>query len=233
MNIKRELNAYSVKIHSAAEQMRKAERDYIDLAFKHRKEYELPLPEDCECESWEEYVETEDFDYSTLPCYTNIWDRYGGCHEVYITSVYKGRYSLEVCGYDLTNGEYICGWDADNYGDIIDFIQAVLDGEEDVQEDPANPRSYDIDLPSVERFGDKLTAEDFDSIMEEFAQAGFNVTWEALYHNYSAWLGDLKSGYRDEKNGYHLFSPCGCNPLSFRVSELRDDCSDWQTTYEW
>ena len=131
MNIKRELNAYSVKIQSAAEQMRKAERDYIDLAFKHRKEYELPLPEDCECESWEEYVETEDFDYYSLPNFTNIWDRHGGCHEVYITSVYKGRYSLEVCGYDLTNGEYICGWDADNYGDIIDFIQAVLDGEED------------------------------------------------------------------------------------------------------
>ena len=131
MNIKRELNAYSVKIQSAAERMREAERDYIDLAFKHRKEYELPLPEDCECESWEEYVETEDFDYYSLPNFTNIWDRHGGCHEVYITSVYKGRYSLEVCGYDLTNGEYICGWDADNYGDIIDFIQAVLDGEED------------------------------------------------------------------------------------------------------
>lgn len=100
-------------------------------------------------------------------------------------------------------------------------------------EQPSNPRSYDIDMPSVDRFGDKLTAVDFDSIMEEFAQEGFNVTWEALFHNYSAWLDDLKSGYRDEKNGYHLFSPCGCNPLSFRVSELRDDCSDWQTTYEW
>ena len=131
MNIKRELNAYSVKIQSAAEQMRKAERDYINLAFKHRKEYELPLPEDCECESWEEYVETEDFDYSALPCYTNIWDRRGDCHEVYITSVYKGTYGFEVCGYDLTDGEYICGWDAYSYGDIIDFIQAVLDGEED------------------------------------------------------------------------------------------------------
>ncbi len=131
MNIKRELNAYSVKIQSAAEQMREAERDYIDLAFKHRKEYELPLPEDCECESWEEYVETEDFDYSTLPCYTNIWDHHGGCHEVYITSVYKGTYGFEVCGYDLTDGEYVCGWDADSYGDIIDFIQAVLAHEED------------------------------------------------------------------------------------------------------
>ncbi len=131
MNIKRELSAYSVKIQSAAEQMRKAEREYIDLAFKHRKEYELPLPEDCECESWEEYVESEDFDYSTLPCYTNIWDRRGDCHEVYITSVYKGTYGFEVCGYDLTDGEYVCGWDADNYGDIIDFIQAVLAHEED------------------------------------------------------------------------------------------------------
>lgn len=131
MNIKRELNAYSVKIQSAAEQMRKAERDYINLAFKHRKEYELPLPEDCECESWEEYVETEDFDYSTLPTYTNIWDHHGDCHEVYITSVYKNRYGFEVDGYDLTRSEYVCGWEADNYGDIIDFIQAVLAHEED------------------------------------------------------------------------------------------------------
>lgn len=92
--------------------------------------------------------------------------------------------------------------------------------------------TYDIDLPAVSRFGEKLTAEDFDSMMDEFAQAGFNVTWEALYHNYSAWLGDLKSGYRDEKNGYHLFTPCGCNPLSFRATSLHEKCNDWQTTYE-
>ena len=42
----------------------------------------------------------------------------------------------------------------------------------------------------------------------------------------------LKSGYRDEKNGYHLFTPCGCNPLSFRVSSLEPEL-DWQITYEY
>ena len=45
-------------------------------------------------------------------------------------------------------------------------------------------------------------------------------------------MGDLKSGYRDEKNGYHLFTPCGCNPLSLRATSLEKEL-DWQTTYEW
>ena len=36
---------------------------------------------------------------------------------------------------------------------------------------------------------------------------------------------------RDDGNGYHLFSPCGCNPLSVRLSTLHDLCSDWQVTY--
>ena len=92
---------------------------------------------------------------------------------------------------------------------------------------------YEIELPTVNRFGKKLKSEVFESMVDEFAQAGFNVTWEALYHNYAAWLCDMKSGYRDEKNGYHLFTPCGCNPLSFRATKLTNDCNDWQTTYEW
>ena len=67
--------------------------------------------------------------------------------------------------------------------------------------------------------------------IEEFKSHGFNVTREALMHNYHAWRDDYKSGYRDEKNGYHLFTPCGCNPLSFRASELSAE-TDWQDTYE-
>lgn len=70
------------------------------------------------------------------------------------------------------------------------------------------------------------------SIIKKFAKKGFNVTKDAILHNYSAWRGDLKSGYRDEKNGYHLFSPCGCNPFSLHATTLHDSCSDWQTTYE-
>jgi hypothetical protein len=85
-------------------------------------------------------------------------------------------------------------------------------------------KEYDITIPEGERIG--LVA-----IRKEFIDNGFNITMEALRHNYEAWCCDLKSGYRDEENGYHLFSPCGCNPLSFRASELNYGCT-WQTTYE-
>lgn len=75
--------------------------------------------------------------------------------------------------------------------------------------------------------------KNLERVINEFKEHGFNVTEEAIQHNYNAWLYDLKSGYRDEENGYHLFTPCGCNPLSFRATNLDDEfCKDWQTTYE-
>ena len=46
----------------------------------------------------------------------------------------------------------------------------------------------------------------------------------------NAWSLGGKSGYRDDANGYHLFTPCGDNPLCFRLSTL-DKRLDWQTTY--
>lgn len=72
---------------------------------------------------------------------------------------------------------------------------------------------------------------DVKRIINKFKKQGFNVTEKAILHNFRAWKCDMKSGYRDEENGYHLFSPCGCNPLSFRVSSLHKACNDWQTTY--
>ena len=78
-----------------------------------------------------------------------------------------------------------------------------------------------------------LTTKEIDSIIQDFKDNGFNVTKEAILHNYDAWLHDQKSGYRDENNNYHLFSPCGCNPLSFRATTLHEKCSDWQHTYNW
>lgn len=63
-----------------------------------------------------------------------------------------------------------------------------------------------------------------------FKESGFNVTIEALKHNHHCWLMDSKSGYRDEENNYHLFTPCGCNPLSFTATRL-DEHFDWQETY--
>lgn len=67
-------------------------------------------------------------------------------------------------------------------------------------------------------------------LIEFFKKNGFNVTEEAIKHNLEAYKYDMKSGYRDEKNGYHLFTPCAHNPLSFRLTSLNKNC-DWQTTY--
>lgn len=87
---------------------------------------------------------------------------------------------------------------------------------------------YDIDLGERPVMSDTQIIK----ICREFKDNGFNVTKEAIMHNYSAWRCDYKSGYRDEKNGYHLFSPCGCNPFSLRATSLHQSCNDWQETYE-
>lgn len=96
-------------------------------------------------------------------------------------------------------------------------------------------RSHDIFLPKFKdcrartkvKFDDEFIAE----LQKEFKEHGFNVTKEAILHNYNAWLADHKSGYRDQENGYHLFTPCGCNPLSFRVASIEPEL-DWQWTYD-
>ena len=76
-----------------------------------------------------------------------------------------------------------------------------------------------------------LTDSKIKKIIAEFKENGFNITREAILHNYKAWRYDMKSGYRDDENNYHLFSPCGCNPLSFRATTLHEKCADWQHTY--
>lgn len=83
-------------------------------------------------------------------------------------------------------------------------------------------------LPEKEILSQKFVLE----IQKFFFDKGYKVTKEAIIHQLSAWNADLKSGYRDEENGYHLFSPCGCNPLSIRLSSLHPLCEDWQITYE-
>ena len=71
---------------------------------------------------------------------------------------------------------------------------------------------------------------DINEVMKEFADNGFNVTEEAIMHNFEAWQDDFKSGFKDEKNGYFLFTPCGCNALRFEACKLTG--VDWQVTYE-
>jgi hypothetical protein len=72
----------------------------------------------------------------------------------------------------------------------------------------------------------------FRKIQSHFQRNGYKVSIEAIEHCLTAWSADLKSGYRDEENGYHLFSPCGCNPLSLRLTTLSPLCESWQQTYE-
>ena len=77
----------------------------------------------------------------------------------------------------------------------------------------------------------KLTKNKINEIVKYFKEKGYNVSHYAIEHNILAWFADEKSGYRDETNGYHLFTPCGCNPLSIRLTTLHPLCEDWQQTY--
>ena len=86
-------------------------------------------------------------------------------------------------------------------------------------------REYDIDLPGVR----ELTPERAHDIVDEFFAHDIPVTFDAIMHNYAAWHAGFKSGYRGD--GFHLFTPCGMNDLSFRATTLEPSCEDWQTTY--
>ena len=69
------------------------------------------------------------------------------------------------------------------------------------------------------------------NIQKEFKQNGFNVSKTAIIHNFNAWKKDYKSGYRDDKNNYFLFTACGCNPLRFTAERLNENSIGYQKTY--
>ena len=87
---------------------------------------------------------------------------------------------------------------------------------------------FDVDLGFIRTMSDNR----INRIIRNFKRNGFNVTKEAIMHNWNAWNWDMKSGYRDEKNGYHLFTPCGHNHFSLRATTLEKCCKEWQKTYE-
>ena len=68
------------------------------------------------------------------------------------------------------------------------------------------------------------------NLVNLFNDYGFKITNEMIYHNTTAWLRDYKSGYRGVN--CHLFTPCGCNTLSFSASKLSNSNKSWQITYE-
>lgn len=86
---------------------------------------------------------------------------------------------------------------------------------------------YDINLG----FPKTMTIRRSIRLAQEFKKHGFNVSSAAIMHNFEAWKAGWKVGYRDEERGYHLFTPCGGNPLSLRATTLEECCADWQKTY--
>ena len=84
-----------------------------------------------------------------------------------------------------------------------------------------------VDYPNKTHLKDA----DIKKIIKKFKEQGFDISDVAIKHNFDAWNYGFKSGYRDTENNYHLFTPCGANPLSFRATSLHKQCEDWQTTY--
>ena len=82
-----------------------------------------------------------------------------------------------------------------------------------------------------EWYPERLSDSAVHKVVRYFKEHGYNVTEKAICFCFDAWVNGYKSGYRDEANGYHLFTPAGwINPLCFRLSTL-DSRLDWQTTY--
>lgn len=156
-----------------------------------------------------------------IPILTEPTSRYFIFPNGQIADVYKLRYDAKV---DLDNMTFSHILD-DDYKSLN--LPTINDLKGVIKEGTCIEKQYDIFLPEKQN----LSEQDFNDIQKEFAENGFSVTIQALKHNYQAWLCDEKSGYRDDENNYHLFSPCGCNPLSFRASSLHEQCKDWQQTY--
>ena len=161
-------------------------------------------------------------------------------------------------GIQLKDGRIVSLYDEDNifylrYDHVLDLENGTLDDEVTAHEgeqgyektlngliaaglaERKEVHCYDEVEYSEDVYPDtiKLTKAKINAIVKFFKEKGYNVQSSAVEHNIFAWFSDEKSGYRDEKNGYHLFSPCGCNSLSIRLSTLHPLCEDWQTTYTW
>jgi hypothetical protein len=160
-----------------------------------------------------------------IPILTEPTSRYFIFPNGQIADVYALRYDAKV---DLDNMMFISIAEREEYKNSTLPTINDLFYKGFMSEGTCIEREYKIFLPHKQ----SLSEQDFKDIKKEFAENGFNVTIHALKHNYMAWLCDMKSGYRDFKRNYHLFTPCGCNPLSFRASTLHHQCNDWQQTYE-
>jgi hypothetical protein len=138
-----------------------------------------------------------------------------------MVDVYEVLYSSKV---DLEKGMYI-PTTSENFekSSLPTFSELVIDN---IVKEISCIEYFDIDFDYKVK---SLTIKDMLDVQKKFKENGYNVSLKAIKHNYDCWLCDFKSGYRGK--GYHLFTPCGCNPLSFRATTLHRKCKDWQTTY--
>ena len=141
-----------------------------------------------------------------------------------MVDVYAVRYDCKV---DLVNKTYLESYDEGYAESTLPTFNDLYANGTMGKEGSCIENEYRVDLG----YKRSLTESNIKKIIAEFKKNGFNITKEAILHNYDAWRYDMKSGYRDNENNYHLFSPCGCNPLSFRATTLHEKCSDWQNTY--
>ena len=146
---------------------------------------------------------------------------------VFIKTLYDGRIDLPGGRFFLP-GEH-AGLEYPTVNELL--AQGVL-------EEKTIYREADVTLEEFRSCRDaearalSLSGRHICEVIRRFAEAGFNVSREAIVHNYQAWIADFKSGYRDDKGGYYLATPCGCNPLSFRATSLEEETQAWQQTYE-
>lgn len=61
------------------------------------------------------------------------------------------------------------------------------------------------------------------AIAAQFAKKGVNVTADELEHNFMAWRGDYKSQVVTADKKFAIFTPCGCNDLSFTAYMAKAD----------
>ena len=145
---------------------------------------------------------------------------------------------LVIC--DL-NGEYQLMWDKpfsiesgvifDNEGEIDAFNKGRTLTLNTLSANKIGKQvhcydEYYIRVGEVKSLSNKMVKE----ICKEFKENGFDVTEHAVLTNFANWKSGYKCGYRDDANGYHLFTPCGLNPFSLTATTLFDG-ADWQDTY--
>ena len=159
-----------------------------------------------------------------MPILSEPSDRYHIMPNGEMVDVYDVRYDSKV---DIENLKFISIADEGYKDCTLPTLNDLYANGTLTIEGTCIERKYRVDFRNMASLNDS----DVNLIIMKFKENGFNVTAEAIRHNFEAWRYDEKSGYRDEVNNYHLFTPCGCNPLSFTATTLHKQCDDWQTTY--